>query len=35
MARRTINITTRIGHMSKNEVDARIEYKAKLKGESE
>ena len=35
MARPTKSITTRTGHMSKNEIDARIEYEAKLRGESD
>ena len=33
MARPTKSITTRTGHMSKNEIDARIEYEANLRGE--
>jgi len=35
MARPTKSITTRTGYMSKNEIDARIEYEAKLRGESD
>ena len=35
MARPTKSITTRTGHMSKNEIDARLEYEAKLRGESD
>ena len=35
MALPTKSITTRTGHMSKNEIDARIEYEAKLRGESD
>ena len=35
MARPTKSITTRTGHMSKNEIDARLEYGAKLRGESD
>ena len=35
MARPTKSITTRTGHMSKDEIDARIEYEAKLRGESD
>ena len=33
MARPTKSISTRTGHMSKSEIDARIEYEAKLRGE--
>jgi len=35
MARPTKSIIARTGHMSKNEIDARIEYEAKLRGESD
>ena len=35
MARPTKSITTRTGHMSKSEIDARIEYEVKLRGESD
>lgn len=35
MARPTKSITTRTGHMSKSEIDARIEYEVKLGGESD
>ena len=35
MARPTKSITTRTGHMSKNEIDLRIEYEAKLRGEAD
>ena len=35
MARPTKSIITRTGHMSKSEIDARIEYEAKLRGESD
>lgn len=35
MARPTKSITTRTGHMSKDEIDARIEYETKLRGESD
>ena len=35
MARPTKSITTRTGHMSKNEIDARIEYEAKLRGDAD
>ena len=35
MARPTKSITTRTGDMSKNEIDTRLEYEAKLRGESD
>lgn len=33
MARPTKSIATRTGHMSKKDIDARLEYEAKLRGE--
>ena len=35
MASPTKSIATRTGYMSKNEIDARIEFEAKLRGESD
>lgn len=35
MARPTKSITTRIGHMSKIDIDKRLEYEAKLRGDSD
>lgn len=35
MASPTKSITTRTGHMSKADVDRRLEYKAKLRGDSD
>lgn len=35
MARPTKSVATRTGHMSKKDIDARIEYEAKLKGNSD
>ena len=35
MARPTKSITTRVGHMCKSEIDARIECEAKIRGESD
>lgn len=35
MAHPIKSITIRMEHMSKNEIDARIEYEAKLRGESD
>ena len=35
MARPTKSITTRTGHMSKADIDKRLEYEAKLRGDSD
>lgn len=35
MARSTKSITTRTGHMSKTDIDRRLEYEAKLRGDSD
>ncbi|MFR2840323.1 MAG: phage terminase small subunit P27 family [Zhenhengia sp.] len=35
MARPTKSITTRTGHMSKTDIDRRLEYEAKLRGDSD
>lgn len=35
MPRPTKSITTRTGHMSKADIDKRLEYEAKLRGDSD